>query len=56
MTNTENTPIEALDTHYPVRVDRYTLRRGVVARVGFRVARVSRGDLVPGGGDAFADG
>ena len=28
MTNTENTPIEALDTHYPVRVDRYTLRRG----------------------------
>ena len=43
MTNTENTPIEALDTHYPVRVDRYTLRRGVVARVGFRVARVSRG-------------
>ena len=28
MTNTENTPIEALDTHYPFRVDRYTLRRG----------------------------
>jgi N-methylhydantoinase B len=28
MTNTENTPIEALDTHYPLRVERYTLRRG----------------------------
>ena len=28
MTNTENTPIEALDTHYPFRVERYTLRRG----------------------------
>jgi N-methylhydantoinase B len=28
MTNTENTPIESLDTHYPFRVDRYTLRRG----------------------------
>ena len=28
MTNTENTPIEALDHHYPFRVERYTLRRG----------------------------
>jgi len=28
MTNTENTPIEALDAHYPFRVERYTLRRG----------------------------
>ena len=28
MTNTENTPIESLDTHYPFRVERYTLRRG----------------------------
>jgi N-methylhydantoinase B len=28
MTNTENTPIDALDTHYPFRVERYTLRRG----------------------------
>jgi N-methylhydantoinase B len=28
MTNTENTPIEALDTHYPIRVEKYTLRRG----------------------------
>jgi N-methylhydantoinase B len=28
MTNTENTPIESLDSHYPIRVERYTLRRG----------------------------
>lgn len=28
MTNTENTPIEALAHHYPFRVVRYTLRRG----------------------------
>jgi N-methylhydantoinase B len=28
MTNTENTPIEALDTHYPLRVERYKLRQG----------------------------
>ncbi len=27
MTNTENTPIESLDAHYPFRVTRYTLRR-----------------------------
>lgn len=28
MTNTENTPIEALASHYPFRVVRYTLREG----------------------------
>jgi N-methylhydantoinase B len=28
MTNTQNTPIEALHTHYPLRVTAYTLRRG----------------------------
>lgn len=28
MTNTENTPIESLELHYPFRVERYTLRRG----------------------------
>ena len=28
MTNTQNTPIEALHTHYPFRVTAYTLRRG----------------------------
>ncbi|MFQ5966192.1 MAG: hydantoinase B/oxoprolinase family protein [Acidimicrobiia bacterium] len=27
MTNTKNTPIEALETHYPLRVTRYRLRR-----------------------------
>lgn len=28
MTNTLNTPIEALESHYPLRITRYTLRRG----------------------------
>jgi N-methylhydantoinase B/oxoprolinase/acetone carboxylase alpha subunit len=28
MTNTKNTPIEALERAYPMRVRRYTLRRG----------------------------
>jgi N-methylhydantoinase B len=28
MTNTRNTPVEALEAHYPFRVLRYTLRRG----------------------------
>ncbi len=28
MTNTKNTPIEALEAHYPLRVRRFTLRRG----------------------------
>jgi len=28
MTNTQNTPIEALHTHFPFRVTAYTLRRG----------------------------
>jgi N-methylhydantoinase B len=28
MTNTRNTPIESVETHYPFRVLRYTLRRG----------------------------
>ncbi|MDP9144149.1 MAG: hydantoinase B/oxoprolinase family protein, partial [Actinomycetota bacterium] len=28
MTNTENTPIESLDAHYPFRIERYTLRHG----------------------------
>ncbi len=28
MTNTKNTPVEALETHYPFRVLRYGLRRG----------------------------
>ena len=28
MTNTLNTPIESLEAHYPLRVDRYQIRRG----------------------------
>ena len=28
MTNTKNTPIEALERHYPMRVPRYRLREG----------------------------
>ena len=28
MTNTKNTPVEALERHYPMRVLRYRLRRG----------------------------
>jgi N-methylhydantoinase B len=28
MTNTRNTPIESLETHYPLRIKRYELRRG----------------------------
>jgi N-methylhydantoinase B len=28
MTNTKNTPIESLETHYPFRIHRYTLRAG----------------------------
>jgi N-methylhydantoinase B len=28
MTNTQNTPIESLHTHYPFRITAYTLRRG----------------------------
>jgi N-methylhydantoinase B len=28
MTNTLNTPIESLETHYPLRIKRYALRRG----------------------------
>ena len=28
MTNTKNTPIESLESHYPFRVTRYALRRG----------------------------
>ncbi len=28
MTNTKNTPVEALEAHYPLRISRYALRRG----------------------------
>lgn len=36
MTNTRNTPIEALHTHYPFRVAAYTLRRGSGGEGRFR--------------------
>ncbi len=36
MTNTRNTPIEALHTHYPFRVMAYTLRRGSGGAGSFR--------------------
>ena len=35
MTNTQNTPIEALHTHYPFKVTTYTLRRGSGGRGKF---------------------
>jgi N-methylhydantoinase B len=28
MTNTLNTPVESLESHYPLRIERYALRRG----------------------------
>jgi N-methylhydantoinase B/oxoprolinase/acetone carboxylase alpha subunit len=44
LTNTRNTPIEALERHFPLRVLRYRLRRG------------SAGDgLAPGGGGIERD-
>ena len=43
MTNTENTPIESLDTHYPFRVARYTLRRGSGGAGRFPAGRGSNG-------------
>jgi N-methylhydantoinase B len=36
MTNTRNTPIEALHTHYPFRITAYTLRRGSGGQGRFR--------------------
>jgi N-methylhydantoinase B len=36
MTNTQNTPIEALHSHYPFRVTAYTLRRGSGGAGAFR--------------------
>ncbi|HIE21671.1 MAG TPA: hydantoinase B/oxoprolinase family protein, partial [Acidimicrobiia bacterium] len=36
MTNTKNTPIEALHTHYPFRITAYTLRRGSGGQGRFR--------------------
>jgi N-methylhydantoinase B len=50
MTNTQNTPIEALHTHYPFRVIAYTLRRGSGGEGRFRGGVGRRGELVFGAG------
>ncbi|MBK5221357.1 MAG: hydantoinase B/oxoprolinase family protein [Acidimicrobiia bacterium] len=41
MTNTENTPIEALERAFPMRVLRQRLRRGAAARGGPPAAKGS---------------
>jgi N-methylhydantoinase B len=50
MTNTQNTPIEALHTHYPFRVIAYTLRRGSGGEGRFRGGDGIRRELVFGAG------
>jgi len=50
MTNTQNTPIEALHTHYPFRVIAYTLRRGSGGEGRFRGGDGVRRELVFGAG------
>lgn len=46
MTNTQNTPIESLHTHYPFRVAAYTLRRGSGGSGKFRGGEGIRRELV----------
>ena len=36
MSNTRNTPIESLETSYPIRIDEYAVRRGSGGEGGFR--------------------
>ncbi len=48
MTNTQNTPIEALHTHYPFRVVAYTLRRGSGGEGRFRGGDGIRREIVFG--------
>jgi N-methylhydantoinase B len=48
MTNTQNTPIEALHTHYPFRVTAYTLRRGSGGEGRFRGGDGIRREIVFG--------
>jgi N-methylhydantoinase B len=50
MTNTQNTPIEALHTHYPFRVTAYTLRRGTGGEGRFRGGDGIRREIVFGAG------
>lgn len=46
MTNTKNTPIEALHTHYPFRIIAYTLRRGSGGQGRFRGGDGIRREMV----------
>jgi N-methylhydantoinase B len=48
MTNTQNTPIEALHTHYPFRVTAYTLRRETGGNGRFRGGDGIRREIVFG--------
>ena len=57
MTNTKNTPIESIESHYPIRVARSTLRRGSGGRgVAPRWGRHRAGVGVSGAGRALAHG
>lgn len=47
MTNTLNTPVEALELAYPLRVERYELRPGTGGRGRFRGGLGIRRDLTP---------
>lgn len=47
MTNTLNTPVEALELAYPLRVERYELRSGTGGRGRFRGGDGIRRDLTP---------
>lgn len=47
MTNTLNTPVEALELAYPLRVERYELRSGTGGRGRFRGGDGIRRDLAP---------
>ena len=47
MTNTLNTPVEALELAYPLRVERYELRSGTGGRGRFRGGCGIRRDLAP---------
>lgn len=49
MTNTLNTPVEALELAYPLRVERYELRSGTGGRGRFRGGDGIRRDLTPVG-------
>jgi len=50
MTNTQNTPIESLHTHYPFRVEAYTLRRGSGGAGRFRGGDGIRREILFGTG------